>query len=381
MPNASGKLRVGFPYVGDRFGGSNMSSLVMAGGLQERGIEPVIVTHGPGRAADEAAARGFSVHRLPPLSSAPGYSKPDAFRFEHLRAAPGCRQFIHELGLDLVHTNDLTMLRTWALPTKLAGARLIAHWRTSSKSSLSVSAALLTAKRIVSVSTYSKQILPAWAQRKTVVEFNALEVFWSEAQRAEAKLTIRQRLGIPADAILIGVFGNLTRRKRAHALADVLHGLGATISGRQVFGIACGGVVEPRDDLLEAKRVQMHLEDRLLMPGFVRPVEEWMGACDVILAPAEREPLARNVIEAMAIGVPVIVSSDGGLREFVISGENGFLFDPNDTPAWIEGTRKVLTEPSLAAKFVVNGQASTAELTVPKHAERIEQIYRAALES
>jgi len=351
----------------------------MAGGLQERGIEPVIMTHGPGQAADEAAARGFSVHRLPPLSSAPGYSRPDGFRIEHLKAAPTCRRFINELGLDLVHTNDLTMLRTWALPTKLAGARLIAHWRTSSKSSLSVSAALMIAERIVSVSTYSKQILPAWAQRKTVVEFNALEVFWTEVHRSEARLTVRQRLGIPADAILIGVFGNLTRRKRAHALADVLHGLGTVISGRQVFGMVCGGVVEPRDDLLEAKRVQMRLEDRLLMPGFVRPVEEWMGACDVILAPAEREPLARNVLEAMAIGVPVIVSSDGGLREFVVSGENGFLLDPNDTSAWIEGSRKVLIDSSLAASFVANGQTATGELTVPKHAERIERIYRTAL--
>jgi glycosyltransferase involved in cell wall biosynthesis len=379
LPDASRKLRVGFPYVGDRFGGSNMSSLVMAGGLQQRGIEPVIMTHGPGRAAEEAAARGFAVHRLPPLSSAPGYSRRDAFRVEHLKAAPTCRRAIKELGLDLVHTNDLTMLRTWALPTKLAGARLIAHWRTSSRASLSVSAALMIAERIVSVSTYSKQILPDWAQRKTVVEFNALEVFWTEAQRAEARLAVRQRLGIPADAILIGVFGNLTRRKRAHALADVLDGLGPIVSGRAVFGIVCGGVVEPRDDLLEAKRVQLQLEERLLMPGFVRPVEEWMGACDVILAPAEREPLARNVLEAMAVGVPVIVSSDGGLREFVVSGENGFLLDPNDTPAWIEGTRRVLTQPDLAATLVAHGQASTTELTVPKHAERIERIYRAAL--
>lgn len=379
MPDGPKNLRVGFPYVGDRFGGSNMSSLVMAGGLRARGIEPVIMTHGPGRAADEAAARGFAVHRLPPLSSAPGYSRPDGFRLENLRATPTCRQAIRELGLDLVHTNDLTMLRTWALPTKLAGARLVAHWRTSSEASLSVSAALMIAKRIISVSSYSKEILPTWAQQKTTVEFNALEVFWTEDQRTQARLAVRQRLGIPADAILIGVFGNLTRRKRAHALADVLHGIGPVIAGRQVFGMVCGGVVEPRDELLEVKRAQLQLEDRLLMPGFVRPVEEWMGACDVILAPAEREPLARNVLEAMAVGVPVIVSSDGGLREFVVQGENGFLFDPNDTPAWIEGTRKVLTEPGLAANFVASGQAATAELTVPKHAERIEQIYRAAL--
>lgn len=379
MSNTMKTFKIGFPYVGDRFGGSNMSSMVMAGGLQERGHEVIVMTHGPGRAHDEAKARGLNVIAMPALSSAPGYSRPDRVRAEHLLAAPACAAFARKHGLDIVHTNDLTMLRTWALPTMMARTALIAHWRTSSRASLSVSAALACAKAVISVSGYSKAILPDWAQKKTTVEFNAMETFYDETQRKAARAAVRARLGFPADAILIGVFGNLTKRKRAYALADILERLGEEIDGRPVRGVACGGIVEPRDELFEAKRAAFGLTERLAAPGFVRPVDEWMAACDIILAPAEREPLARNVLEAMAVGVPVIVSDDGGLREIVQDGKNGFLLDPLDTDQWVDRVRRLLNTPSLVDIFVKAGQAVTAELTAAKHAERIEKIYLSAV--
>lgn len=372
-------LKIGFPYVGDRFGGSNMSSLVMAGGLQALGHDVVVMTHGGGRANDEAKSRGLRVVELPPLSSAPGYSRPDKARLDNVKAAGQCIEFMREQQLDIVHTNDLTMLRTWALPAFISRRAHVAHWRTSSRASFSVAAALFNARKIISVSSYSKDILPSWAQRKTIVEFNALETFWNGAQRALAQQEIRQELGFPENALLIGVFGNLTKRKRAHALADILRGLGPEISGRPVYGIACGGVVEPKDEELEPKRQAFGLENRLAIPGFVRPVDRWMAACDVILAPAEREPLARNVLEAMAVGVPVVVSDDGGLREFIKQGENGFLLPPHKTDEWIRVVRAIITGEYKPDRLIIAGQQATADLTVQKHAARIARIYHEAL--
>ena len=376
---SSKQLKIGFPYVGDRFGGSNMSSLVMAGGLQALGHDVVVATHGGGRAADEAAARGLRTVALPALSTAPGYSRPDKARWDNILALRHCARFMREQQLDIIHTNDLTMLRTWALPAVATGKTLVAHWRTSSRASLSVSAALWNARRIISVSDYSKDILPSWAQRRTIVEFNALESFWNDEQRAIARKAIRQELGFPEDSLLLGVFGNLTKRKRAHALADIMRDLGPSIGGRPVFGVACGGVIEPRDEELEPKREAYGLKERLAVPGFVRPVDRWMAACDVILAPAEREPLARNVLEAMAVGVPVVVSDDGGLREFIKQGDNGFLLAPHDTDQWVRVIRDILSGQCPAEQLIRAGQKAASELTVEKHARRIEKIYFDAL--
>jgi glycosyltransferase involved in cell wall biosynthesis len=371
------RYAIGFPYVADRFGGSTASSLVMAKALQEAGHRIHVLAHGQeGRVAGEAAALGLPVTRLPALSAESGYARPDRFRFHQLTAFRAAHAAIGDLKLDIVHTNDLTMLRSWSAPCLASRAALVAHWRSNFHDSISVKTALRVAARVIAVSGYSFAKLPDWVQRKTVVEFNAFQLSMPENVRAQARSTVRADLGIPAGAALVGVFGNHIVRKRTHVLADVLRAITHAGDGRPVYGLACGGRAEPYDHELDAKIAAFDLDCRLLRPGFVRPVENWMAACDVILAPAVHEPLARNVLEAQALEVPVVVSTDGGLRELIRDGENGLLCDPYDLPGWIAATRRLLDDGSFARALSYAGRATVAELTPVRHATRIAGIYR-----
>lgn len=376
-PRREGGYRIGMPYVGDRFGGSNLSSLVMAQALTARGHKPVVITHGPGRAADEARDRGLEVLTVKPLSDLPGYARPDRARLEQLKPFMACHKLVRSLDLDIVHTNDMTMLRTWAAPAKAAGAALIGHWRTAVKPSLSVSAALALSDRIVSVSQYSKDVLPAWARGKCIVEYNALDTFFAPERRAQARGEIRERLGLPPNAILVAIFANLMKRKRCHMLADIIKAVTHNAQGAPVYGLMCGGRAEPADLLFDEKVAAFGLGERILQPGFVRPSDVWMAACDVIVAPAEKEPLARNILEAAAIGVPVVVSADGGLAEIVEDGVTGVVLPPEDTDAWVAVVQRMIDEPRWAADLADKGQAAVRRLTPALHAERIEGIYRA----
>jgi len=208
-----------------------------------------------------------------------------------------------------------------------------------------------------------------------VVECNACQLTMAESALAEARDRVRAELGIPADAAIVGVFGNHILRKRTHVLADVLRAITHAGDGRPVYGLACGGRAEPYDHELDGKIAAFSLGHRLLRPGFVRPVENWMAACDVILAPAIHEPLARNVLEAQALEVPVVVSTDGGLRELIRDGENGLLCDPYDLPDWIAATRRLLDDSIFARALSNAGRATVAELTPERHAARIAGIY------
>ena len=371
--------RIGMPYVGDRFGGSNMSSMVMAKALQARGHKPFVITHGAGRVALEAEQLGLEVIEVQPLSHLPGYARADRARPEQLKPFWSCMSLIKDQKLDLVHTNDLTMLRTWALPTRVAGAHFIAHWRTAMTPSLSVAASLALSHKVISVSQYSKDVMPAWAKRKTVVEYNSLDTFFAAERRAEARAQIRQTLGLPQNAILVGVFANLIRRKRNHMLVDIIAGVTKSARGDPVFGLMCGGPAEPLDTLFAEKIERYGLQARILQPGFVRPSDVWMAACDIIIAPAEKEPLARNVLEALAIGIPVIVSSDGGLPEIVEDGITGLVLPPEDLPAWIKAVQGLLDHPQSAEALATAGQKSVERLTPACHAERIEDIYAQVL--
>lgn len=370
-------LSIAFPYVADRFGGSTASSLVLAQALKEAGHRVTILTHGEGgRVTDEAHTLDLDVTRLPLLSSTPGYARPDRFRLEQLMIFRAARAVIAQRALDIVHVNDLTLLRAWAMPTLSSRAALVAHWRSNFRDSWSVRAALQAASRVIAVSRYSFGRLPDWVQRKGQVEYNAFALEMTDAARGRARALVREKLGLPSNAAILGVFGNHIIRKRTHVLADVLDAIPATADGRPVYGLACGGRAEPYDHDLDRKIAAFDLHTRLLRPGFMRPVEEWMAACDAILAPAVDEPLARNVLEALALEVPCIVSTDGGLAELIEDGRSGLLCDPYDLSGWIAKSRALLDDHALAARLALGGRAVVADLTPARHAARIEAIYR-----
>ena len=375
---AADPLTIGFPYCADRFGGSNASSLVLARALDDAGFRIRILAHGEGRALDEAAKLGLETVRLPALSRVPGYARPDRFRLAQMFAFHNCRAAIGELRLDVIHTNDLGMLRTWAAPALSAGATLIAHWRSNFQKSWSVEAGLRVARAVIAVSHYSREKLPHWVQEKTTVEYNPFGLSFSAEGKSAARARVREQLGLPADAAIIGTFGNHIVRKRTHVLADVLHALTETADRRPIYGLACGAEAAPHDTLLHEKIASYGLEQRLLRPGFVRPVEEWISACDVVLAPAIHEPLARSVLEAQALEVPAVVSTDGGLRELIEDGRTGILCDPYDLDDWIFATLAILNDGELADTMARAARQVVSKLEPKRHAERIAAIYRTA---
>lgn len=367
---------IGFPYVADRFGGSTASSLVLAQALREAGHRVHILTHGTGgRVTEEAATLGLPVTRLPPLSERPSYSRPDRFRMEQLLAFRYARGAIARLGLDIVHANDITTLRSWAMPSLAGQAALIAHWRSNYRDSWSVKMGLRIAARVIAISRYSLLQLPAWVREKAVVEYNAFAAPGAIGDRRAAAAAIRRELNIPSNAALVGVFGNLVARKRTHVLADILKAVTHATDGRPVFGVVCGARSEPYDFELDRKVAEFGLEGRLARPGFVRPVESWMAACDVVLAPAIQEPFGRTVIEALALGVPVAVSSDAGVCELIRDGESGILCDPHDIPAWIGATRRLLDDRDMVRTMVQSAARVATHLTPAYHAARVSAIY------
>lgn len=374
-------LTIGFPYAADRFGGSTASSLVLARALQEDGHRIHILVHGSeGAVTKEAAGLGLAVTHLPALAGTPGYARPDRFRIEQVFAFPASCSAIRDLGLDIVHTNDIAMLRSWSMPCFATSTALVAHWRSNFRDSWSVKTSLHVARAVIAVSHYSFEKLPRWVQAKGTVEYNSFDLKISSDESRDARLDIRASLGLPPGAALVGVFGNHIKRKRTHVLADMLSAITHTADGRPVYGLACGARAEPYDDLLDEKIEKFGLQQRLFRPGFVRPVEKWMAACDVVLAPAVDEPLARNVLEAQALGVPVVVSTDGGLKELIRDGETGLLCDPLDGAGWERATRSLLDNRQLARALADNGRTLVAELAPSRHARRIAAIYRELLD-
>jgi glycosyltransferase involved in cell wall biosynthesis len=368
-----------FPYAGETYGGSIHSSFLLVETLLRRGSRVLLAFHGDGPARDLAHRRGFPTIGLPPLGRASEMVRGDRLRAGHLIASPRCLRLLRRGDVDLVHVNDKRMLRTWMLPAKLAGRPLVAHWRSTYGPSVTIDLGLRIARSIVCVSHYSRDGLPPWARAKSEVVYNPFEPLLDPAAWQDARTRIRKAHGIDGNAAVVAYFGTLSKRKRPHVLLRILKAIERTRDGRPVVGVICGGAVEPRDEAFYRMLGEEVWGGRLVLPGVVDNVGEWMAAADVMVAPAVREPLARVGVEAQSMGLPAIVSSDGGLVEVVEHGVSGLVVDPEPIEAWVAAVRSVLDEPELRQKLRCGGRAAAAKLTLDAHTDHIDRVYREVL--
>lgn len=153
-------------------------------------------------------------------------------------------------------------------------------------------------------------------------------------------------LGIPADAFTIGCTANYRPRKGIELLVDALGMLPADIPAQLLLV-----------GHMDAPRLSKHIEKsaaraRVHRLGFRQDAPAISAACDVFCLPStKREGLARSVIEAMAYGVPPIVTDSGGSPELVVDGVCGFVVPPRDARALAVAIEKLYREPELRQRM------------------------------
>lgn len=83
----------------------------------------------------------------------------------------------------------------------------------------------------------------------------------------------------------------------------------------------------------------------------VKDVRPYLARCSVYVLPSYREGTPRSVLEAMAMGRPVITTDVPGCRETVIPGVNGFLIPARNAEALAEAMRQFIVQPDLIARM------------------------------
>ena len=108
--------------------------------------------------------------------------------------------------------------------------------------------------------------------------------------------------------------------------------------------------------------VQRHaLGDGVRFLGPVAGVASLLRASDLVVQPSHFEALGLSAIEALASGVPVVASSVGGLREFVVDGENGRLCPPHDPARLASCIGALLSDAAARARLAARARASVRE--------------------
>jgi glycosyltransferase involved in cell wall biosynthesis len=138
---------------------------------------------------------------------------------------------------------------------------------------------------------------------------------------------VRTELGVAPDEILLGTVANFRAQKRHGEILAIARSL--VDKGLPVkFAFLGQG---PLEDDIRRQVGAMGLERKVTVVGYQRDVWPYLAAFDLFLLASEYEGLPVAVMEAMAMGVPVVATAAGGLRTAVRDGVDGRLV-PVDEP-------------------------------------------------
>jgi glycosyltransferase involved in cell wall biosynthesis len=132
---------------------------------------------------------------------------------------------------------------------------------------------------------------------------------------------------------------------------------------------------------LEALTQSLGGEDNVLFMGEREDVPEILRSLDVLLMPSWFEPFGRAIIEAMAMGVPVVATDVGGPTEIVANGKEGVLLPPRDPERWAKVVAALLEDPERRKVMGQNArERATRDFSVERHIEQVEALYDEVLE-
>ncbi|MEW6731316.1 MAG: glycosyltransferase family 4 protein [Acidobacteriota bacterium] len=147
---------------------------------------------------------------------------------------------------------------------------------------------------------------------------------------------IRATLGIPNDKFVVVAVAKLIQRKRPLDLVQALKALPADI---HLVWVGTG----PLEEQLRAEAKVLNVEDRLHLAGFRPARETWtiLGASDLFALPSQNEPWGLVINEAVAAGLPALVTDQcGGAEDLVVPDRTGEIVNTGDIAAWINAIRK-----------------------------------------
>ena len=173
----------------------------------------------------------------------------------------------------------------------------------------------------------------------------------------------REQLGVPADAMVIGMVGRLILEK---GLRELFAAARILCDARPDLYVIVVGDALPTDrgawkTQLVAKVDAAGLTSRFRFPGFVSDVYGCLSAFDILVHPTYKESFGRVIAEAMATGLPVVATNVRGCRELVVSGETGLLVPYKDVEGLVKAVSVLMNDSAMRRSMGDAGRKRVVE--------------------
>ncbi len=355
-----------FSHDGNYYG-AQRSLLGLLQGLRRRGHEVALVVPARGPLADAASEGEIPLRILPyPYPSA---RPARAWRFlrEYPGAAAKIRKAVAELRPDLIHFNTAACVAP-AAALRLSGTPRVWHLREAAPYRRLLSRLVRRwSDGVIFNCRYIAKAYPLLQNLDgSAVVYNGLDISKPGPRKIEA---VREEFGWKRGDVAAAFAGQLRPHKDPMALIE------AAARARRA-GVPLKACLAGDGPLLAELRsavVKLCLEDTVSLPGFRDDSLAILAASDIVVCPSLVEPFPRVLLEAMALGLPVVACEVGGIPELVLHGQTGILFAPGDRAALAEALIGLAGDRKRREALGVAGQE--------RHRERFsEDAYAAGVE-
>ena len=154
----------------------------------------------------------------------------------------------------------------------------------------------------------------------------------------------RQELGFTNEEKLAIIVGDLNENKNVGTLIRALPSIPV-----KLHYLICG--IGPCEAALRKLATDLNVEDRVHFLGYRRDIKDLYGISDFFLMASKREGLPRSTMEAMAVGLPCIVSNIRGNTDLIDDGCGGYLVSSNDATGFATAICHLLDNPKRIQEF------------------------------
>jgi glycosyltransferase involved in cell wall biosynthesis len=366
-------IRILIVHHATALGGAEHSLLVLLRHLDRTRFVVHLATQ-PGVLAAAARQLRVTVHEVP-LARLRG--EPAApWRFA--RGVAALMRTITREDVALVYANTMRA-SLYALPAAWFTRRpLVCHVHDIFAPGLYVRTMCALSTAVIAVSAAAAKPLPC--TQKVHVVHNGLHFPDFQGDRREPAARLRAAWGVPPAATVIGQVARLQPWKGQRDFIAVAENLLQTLP--DVYFVIVGGDIfadaRAYEEELKATVARRNLSHRVIFAGHQEDVAAVLNALDVLVHASTDEPFGRILIEAGAVGLPVVAYGGGGVSEILVDGRTALVVPPGDRTAPAAALRRVVGDPALARAL---GDAARADICARFDARALTRAAERVLES
>ena len=188
----------------------------------------------------------------------------------------------------------------------------------------------------------------------------------------QKRIEIRKKYNIDENDIVLMLSGYEFKRK---GLKYIIEALPLVKSNVKVLAV---GEEDPK--IYKELAADLGVLDKVIFTGFVPKIKDYYSTADIFVFPTTYEPFGITTLEAMATGLPIIISKTAGSAEILEDGKEGLLLDnPTDSKEIAEKINLLVNNKDLRKQMGENAYKTAQKYSWTKVAQQILEVYKKVL--